>query len=395
MIERNLLDFATSKNLDGFFETVYTVHPAATVELDVNSRERYGKIVTFLHSQNQIFIEARIGRFWLLRKFSFLNFMLSQVNLIIHLIRLIRRDRNLVIRAEDPRFNGLLGFLLTKVKRLPFVVGTWGNPETIRKLTGKPLQPRVFKNIKMEEFCEKFLLARADCVLVQNEDNFKYATSFGASKERVKYFRLGNAIYPGHFVRPESRKLSLKNQAIIEHAGFKVCTISRLEKLKIVDHAIISFSKMKNSTDSQLYIFGDGSDKDNLMNLTRQLGIDYRVHFLGNVEQQSLAEMLPQMDLILSPSMGRALTEAALAGLPLVAYDTDCHPEIVKTGETGILVKYLDCNAMAQACDYLFDNRTLAKEMGEAARTWTLNFMDPEKLIREQRLIFIELFGSK
>ena len=394
LVERNLLDFATSKGLEGFFDTVYTVHPAATVEFKINSKERYGKISTYRHSQSQIFIEARIGRFWFLRKLPFLNFFLSQISLILYLIKLLWGEKNLIIRAEDPRFNGVLGFLLTRFKNLPFIVGTWGNPDNIRKLTGKPIQPRVFKYVNLEVFCEKFLMKRADYVLVQNEDNFKYAISYGASIEKVKFFRLGNAIYPGHFVQPECRVISIKDQAKINHSGYKVCTISRLEKLKIVDHAIKSFSEMKSLSDLQLYIFGDGSEKENLLKLTIQLGIENRVHFLGNINQQLLAGMLPQMDLVLSPSMGRALTEVALAGLPIVAYDIDCHPEIVKTGDTGILVNYLDFHAMAQAGDYMCNNQTDAKQMGQAAREWALNLMDPEKLIREQRMVFCEILKS-
>ena len=127
------------------------------------------------------------------------------------------------------------------------------------------------------------------------------------------------------------------------------------------------------------------------MDLGRELGIDNRIHFLGNIDQETLARLLPQMDLVLSPSMGRALTEVALAGLPIVAYDIDCHPEIVKTNETGILVKYLDIQTMAEAGDYMFDNGVEAKRMGEAARDWALVLMNPEKLIQEQRLIFSDL----
>jgi glycosyltransferase involved in cell wall biosynthesis len=388
LCERNLLDFATSKNLGGFFETVFTIHPAATVELNIDLKERYGRVITYTHSQSQVFIEARFGRYWHLRKFPFLNFVLSQVDLLIHLMKLFWREKNLLIRAEDPRYNGLLGFLLTRIKGLPFIIGTWGNPDNIRKFTGEPIQPRVFRNVNSEAFCERFLMKRADCVLVQNEDNFKYAVRFGAAEEKVKYFRLGNAIYPEHFVKPESRTLSKDDRKRIGHEGFKVCTISRLETLKIVDHTIKSFKEMKASLAAHLYIFGDGSERNSLIELTRQLEIEDRVHFLGNIDQQTLARMLPKMDLVLSPLMGRALTEAALAGLPIVAYDIDCHPEIVKTGKTGILVKYLDFHAIAKAGDYMFDNRDAAKQMGEAARTWTLDLMDPEKLIREQRLIF-------
>lgn len=394
LCERNLLDFATSKDLGGFFGTVYTIHAAATVEFDVNSRERYGRIETYRHSPTHIFIEAKFGRYWLLRKFSFLNFVLSQIGLIFHLLKLTWGEKDLLIRAEDPRYNGLLGFLITRIKRLPFIVGSWGNPDSIRKYTGVPLQPRVFKSVRAEESCERFLMKRADCVLVQNEDNLNYAVLYGAKKENVKYFRLGNAIYPGHFTEPASRTFSPEDQVKIRHEGYKVCTVSRLEKLKIVDHTLRSFKEMKGSIDSQLYIFGDGSERNSLMDLARELGIDNRIHFLGNIDQETLARLLPHMDLVLSPSMGRALTEAALAGLPIVAYDTDCHPEIVKPGETGILVRYLDIQAMSEAGDYMFENRVDAKRMGDAARAWTMDLMNPEKLIHEQRLIFSELISD-
>jgi glycosyltransferase involved in cell wall biosynthesis len=391
LCERNLLDFATSKDLDGFFDTVYTVHAAATVEFDVNSKERYGKIARYKHSPTHTFIEAKFGRYWCLRRFSFLNFVLSQINLLFYIIKLSWGDKELLIRAEDPRYNGLLGYLLTRIKRLPFIVGSWGNPDSIRKYTGTPLQPRVFRSVKAEAYCEKFLMQRADCVLVQNEDNFNYSVLFGANKENVKYFRLGNAIYPEHFTNPRSRAFSPEDQAKIGHKGYKVCTVSRLEKLKIVHHTLKSFKEMEECINSQLYIFGDGSERNSLINLARELGISDRIHFLGNVDQKTLAILLPHMDLVLSPSMGRALTEAALAGLPIVAYDTDCHPEIVITGETGMLVKYLDVQAMAEAGDYILQNRGDACRMGAAARTLTLDLMNPEKLIQEQRLILGEL----
>jgi glycosyltransferase involved in cell wall biosynthesis len=395
LCERNLLDFATSKDLGGFFDTVYTVHAAATVEFNFNSRERYGRITTYNHSSNQIFIEAKFGRYWHLRKLPLLNFIISQIGLIFYLVWLFWEEKDLLIRAEDPRYNGLLGFLLSRVKRLPFIVGTWGNPDSIRRYTGVPLQPRVFRSTNAEAFCERYLLRRADCVLVQNEDNFNYAVLFGAKAEQVKYFRLGNAIYPEHFIEPELRTYSPSEQAKISHNGYKVCTISRLENLKIVDDTLKSFKAMKSSIDSQLYIFGDGSQRDSLMKLASELGIADRIHFLGNVDQQILARLLPHMDLVLSPSMGRALTEAALAGLPIVAYDTDCHPEIVKTGQTGILVKYLDVKGMAEAGDFMLENPIEARRMGIAARDWALDLMNPEKLIREQRQIFSELIKMK
>jgi len=39
----------------------------------------------------------------------------------------------------------------------------------------------------------------------------------------------------------------------------------------------------------------------------------------------------------------------------------------------------------------MLENRNSADLMGSKARIWTLNLMNPEKLINEQRLIFSEL----
>ena len=324
-----------------------------------------------------------------------MNFIFTQISLIFHMLKLTWREKDLLIRAEDPRYNGLLGFLLTRIKRLPFIVGSWGNPDTIRKYTRLPLQPRVFRSVRLEASCERFLIKRADCILVQNEDNFNYAVLYGAKKENIKYFRLGNALYSGHFEEPERRTPPPEDRVKIKHEDYKVCTISRLEKLKMVDHTLESFASMRNLENSQLYIFGDGSERNSLMNLGNKLGIGNRILFLGNVDQDTIARTLPQMDLVLSPSMGRALTEVALAGLPIVAYDTDCHPEIVKTNKTGILVKYLDIPAMAKAGDFMLDHRGEAKRMGKAVRKFTMDLMNPKNLVKEQRLIFSNLVRRK
>lgn len=391
LCERNLIDFATSKDLNGFFDSVYTIHPAATVGFDVDSRDRYGRIAIYKHSSTHSFVEAKFGRYWFLRRFPLLNFILSQFDLVFYLVKLSWGEKDLLIRAEDPRYNGLLGFFLTRINGLPFITSSWGNPDSIRRYTSTPLQPRVFKNVKVEASCERFLLKRADYVLVQNQDNFDYAVLYGAQRKNIKYFRLGNAIYPGHFTDPDDRILSPEDRTRIGNDAYRVCTVSRLENLKFVDHTIKSFKAMKSSIESKLFIFGDGSEKKSLMELACELEISSRIIFLGNLDQETLAKLLPHMDLVLSPSMGRALTEAALARLPIVAYDTDCHPEIVKNGETGFLVKYLDVQAMAEAGDYMFQNRADARRMGTAARAWAIEFMNPEKLIEQQRAIFSEI----
>jgi glycosyltransferase involved in cell wall biosynthesis len=393
LYERNLLVFATSKDLNGFFEQVITVHASATIEEDVVSKDRYGKLEVLRHSGVHTFVESRAGRYWILRKFPLVNFAISQIELIAYLLKLTSGEKNLIIRAEDPRYNGILAYIFTRLKHRPFIVGSWGNPDSLRKYTKAPLQPRVFRTVAREKSCERFLLKRADCILVQNADNLNYVVSYGAKKESVKYFRLGNAIYPSHYLEVGQRNASEKALGLISHPGLKICTISRLEGLKLIDHTIKAFHGMKSSTGAHLYLFGEGSQRENLINLARDLGIEDRVHFLGNIDQETLANLLPLMDLVLSPSMGRALTEVALAERPIVAYDIDCHPEIVIDGESGLLVEYLNIKEMSEKGDYMLENPSRAVSLGKMAREVAMDLMDPEKLINEQRQVFLDLLS--
>jgi hypothetical protein len=49
---------------------------------------------------------------------------------------------------------------------------------------------------------------------------------------------------------------------------------------------------------------------------------------------------------------------------------------------------------MAEAGDYMLQNRADVSRMGAAARAWTLDLMNPEKLIGEQREIFMGLMKA-
>ena len=60
--------------------------------------------------------------------------------------------------------------------------------------------------------------------------------------------------------------------------------------------------------------------------------------------------------------------EAMAAGLPVVSTDVGGIPEVVRAGETGLLVPARDPQAMANAIDTLFTNLDLRIAMGAAGR---------------------------
>lgn len=72
-----------------------------------------------------------------------------------------------------------------------------------------------------------------------------------------------------------------------------------------------------------LVFAGDGPMRDKLLELGESLGVGDRPVFAGNQNQASLAQLIPQCAAVLSPLTGRALSEYALSGAAIVAYDLD------------------------------------------------------------------------
>ena len=72
----------------------------------------------------------------------------------------------------------------------------------------------------------------------------------------------------------------------------------------------------------------------------------------------------------------------------MVAYDIDCHPELIKPGITGELVPFRDWKQMAEKTRLLLLDEEYAKLIGLAGREHALKFMDPKTVNETQIKIF-------
>ena len=60
--------------------------------------------------------------------------------------------------------------------------------------------------------------------------------------------------------------------------------------------------------------------------------------------------------------------EANASGIPVVAFNQCAIPEVIKNGETGILVPPKDYNEMAKSLIHLLQNESVAHGMGKEGR---------------------------
>jgi glycosyltransferase involved in cell wall biosynthesis len=117
-----------------------------------------------------------------------------------------------------------------------------------------------------------------------------------------------------------------------------------------------------------LAVVGDGPYRVPLA--TRYGGAN--VLFTGFLDGCELAEAYASSDLFVFPSatdtFGLVVLEAFASGLPAVVCDRGGPPEIVRDGETGLVVPAGDSRAFAAATKRLLDASALAHSMGLAAR---------------------------
>jgi len=147
--------------------------------------------------------------------------------------------------------------------------------------------------------------------------------------------------------------------------------VGRLDLDKSVEIVIRAAARSMSGNDAHLLVIGDGTERIRLVRLCKDLGVGGRSHFPGYItSRQELAYVYRTAAIFVTASeietQGIVLLEAAACGLPIVAVNATCIPEIVKDGFNGFLVAPRDVDSMANRLIKLLLDRENAKLMGEA-----------------------------
>ena len=109
-------------------------------------------------------------------------------------------------------------------------------------------------------------------------------------------------------------------------------------------------------------------------------------------------KILPGIDIFTLPSFGEGfglvLLEAMACGKPVVAADVMSIPEIVRQGETGLLVQVQDVSALAEALDTLIANPELRERFGKAGFQRVRTDFTVERMVRKTAEVYREASGS-
>ena len=388
--ERKLEHEITCRDLNGFFDHVWSVHPM----VGASPEEVRGHWFTRTEvADRHTMIEGSIAYSARLEELPVLNFLLAQVVLLFRLDRLIREQGVCVLRAGEPFYLGLIGLILARVNQLPLVVRINANFDLLHAEAQGACYPRLYRWRSLERAVGRFVLSRADLVAPGSDDNLRYAVANGAGPERTTIWRYGMWIDPLHFsVEPEDRP-SVRKELGLEEQPFFIL-VSRLAAIKHPEDAVRVLAAAKQREPRMAAVLvGGGIMQGEVEDLARELGVHDDLHVLGYRDQPWLASALSSADVVISTLTGRALVEACLSGTPVVAYDVEWQSELIRPDETGILVPYRDAGAMAEAVCRVVREPELGLRLGRRARAFTAEIMDPQSLLLRETADYERLLG--
>lgn len=152
---------------------------------------------------------------------------------------------------------------------------------------------------------------------------------------------------------------------------YDILFVGRLTKQKGVEILLKAIKILKNkySKNLKIAIVGDGELKENLNNLTAELGVNREVEFLG--VRKDVKELMVTSKIFVLPSrwegFGLVIVEAMSNMLPVIATSVGGIPEIIEDGKDGILVPPEDSETLAQAINDLLENKELREKLSQAA----------------------------
>ena len=202
--------------------------------------------------------------------------------------------------------------------------------------------------------------------------NIKYLVVMtDKARENYKKWLNGNNTYTevikiSNTVNSTNKKATLDSNQII--------SVGRLEDVKDFETLIRVFSMcLEKNNDLRLEIVGDGSKKEELINLCKNLNILNYVHFTGKLDSQQVeTEMLKSSLFVLtskSESFSLVLVEASALGIPCISFDIDVGPrEIITDSENGFIIKDRNEELMKDKILKVMDNSDIRNKIGNNAK---------------------------
>jgi glycosyltransferase involved in cell wall biosynthesis len=227
----------------------------------------------------------------------------------------------------------------------------------------------------------------ADCVNVVSDELGEMVLSLGISKDKIETFTLG--IDTDLFRFAGERKIENSRPLRM------ICT-RRLEPVFDHDTIIQALGILREKGIKFEMVFaGDGSLRDSLEGMVRELGLNDCVKFMGKVPNENLPVLLGRSDVYLSASLwdgtSLSLLEALATGLFPIVSDIKANSAWIKNGYNGFLHKLDDAEDLANYVLRLLNEPEIAEKAVSNNRKNVVEKADRNKNMKRLESVYKNL----
>jgi len=252
---------------------------------------------------------------------------------------------------------------------------TLHGPETfIKSLVTWGLLPRFFHKKEMRE----------NNLTLIGRFHYFYHTYIQRYIYKLGFKNVDLFITPSNFIKQKAindanpiktihNPIDLLEYSTIENNN-TILFVGRLEKVKGVRYLIEAVPLIiKKIPNIQLYIVGDGQEKDSLFELVNDIGLSSNIHFTGWQKSDDLKRYYRKTSVVIIPSIWpenfpTVCLEAMSMGRPVIGTKVGGIPEIIDDKVNGYLVKPKDSGQIAEKVIKLLLDKNLLKFMSKNSR---------------------------
>jgi len=194
--------------------------------------------------------------------------------------------------------------------------------------------------------------------------------------------------------------LNCKNSKIKQNKNLIIDSYGSLRKLKghdILIRGIYKILKKNNNLNLEVRIFGDGDEKENLINLINYYNLSKVVKLKGYVDD--IKKYLEECDLVIHPSRVESLPYAILEAMnlckPVIASNVGGVSEIIKHKYNGLLFEKENEEELINSIELLIKNTKLKKIIIKNAKKVIIDKFNKNKMIENLLNVYKELNDKK
>lgn len=200
----------------------------------------------------------------------------------------------------------------------------------------------------------RLVISFADVVVGGGEHHRRLLIDEGVDARKIALVGIGSTLID-RGSRPADR--DIRSELAIDPGDAILLNVARMVRGKGQAEIIRAMARLGGRRVTAV-IIGDGPEEPDLKQLAAELGVADRVRFPGhrtdlhNFYNAAAVFLMPCLD----ESMGVVILEALAYRLPIVAYDSGCISEFIRSGENGFLVPR-NVDALVGAIERVLDER--------------------------------------